>query len=128
MNVRIYVHVEPGKVKLEMVDGYPQELLAIDLNHTVESLSKISPINIGTLNDSILSPEQMVPYDVQLLVGNVAGCSDVTTSQPFFTIGKEVYTLMIYSLCAVYVICHLCALIATYLPSVLYPSSNQSST
>ena len=50
MNVRKYVHVEPGKAKLEMVDGYPQELLAIDLNHTVESLSKISPINIDTLS------------------------------------------------------------------------------
>ena len=49
MNVRKYVHVEPGKAKLEMIDGYPQELLAIDRNHTVESLSKISPINIGTL-------------------------------------------------------------------------------
>ena len=33
-----------------MVDGYPQELLAIDLNHTVELLSKISPINISTLS------------------------------------------------------------------------------
>ena len=46
-NVRKYVHVEPGKAKF---DGYPQELLAIDRNHTVESLSKISPINIGTLS------------------------------------------------------------------------------
>ena len=50
MNVRKYVHVEPGKAKTEMVDGYPQELLAIDRNHTVESLSKISPINIDTLS------------------------------------------------------------------------------
>ena len=50
VNVRKYVHVEPGKAKLEMVEGYPQELLAIYLNHTVESLSKISPINIGTLS------------------------------------------------------------------------------
>ena len=50
MNVRIYVHVEPGKAKLEMFDGYPQELLAIDRNHTVEPQSKISPINIGTIS------------------------------------------------------------------------------
>ena len=50
VNVRKYVHVEPGKAKTEMIDGYPQELLAIDRNHTVESLSKISPINIGTLS------------------------------------------------------------------------------
>ena len=50
VNVRKYVHVEPGKAKTEMVDGYPQELLAIDRNHTVESLRKISLINIGTLS------------------------------------------------------------------------------
>ena len=47
----------------------------------------------------------MVPYDVQLLVGNVAGCS--ATSQPFFTIEKEVLN------------CYLCTVIATYLLSIL---------
>ena len=118
MNVRIYVHVEPGKAKLEMVDGYPQELLAIDLNHTVESLSKISPINIGTLNDSILSPEQMVPYDVQLLVGNVAGCSDVTTSQPFFTREGGIYIDDLQSVCCDYLL-HL-----YYIPAPISPPHN----
>ena len=27
----------------------------------------------------------MVPYDVQLVAGNIAGCGEITTSQHFFT-------------------------------------------
>ena len=52
VNVRKYVHVEPGKAKLEMVDAWlsSRTILAIVRNHTVESLSNISPINIGTFS------------------------------------------------------------------------------
>ena len=45
VNIRMYVHVEPGKAKTEVVNSYPRKLPAIELNHTVDSLSKKSPVN-----------------------------------------------------------------------------------
>ena len=60
----------------------------------------------------------MIPYDVQLLVGNVAGCSDVTTSQPFFTREGGIYIDDLQSVCCDYLL-HL-----YYIPAPISPPHN----
>ena len=68
VNVRQYFSDGVGKVRVASIAGYPREVPGTDLQHEVESLG-----------------EPLVPYDVQLVAGSVAGCGEPATSQPFFT-------------------------------------------
>ena len=91
VSVREYVEDGLGKAKTKTINGYPLELPGIQLNHSVELLSKPSLYHCSIVSDSILSTEPMVPYDVQLVAGNVLGCGAVNTSQPFFTREGGIY-------------------------------------
>ena len=66
---------------------------------------------------SCLHAEEMIPYDVEFLVGNIAGCGDVTTSQLFFTREGGMYELP-----------SLHPLLLLNSDLKFYSSSNQSST
>ena len=47
VSVREYVEDGLGKAKTKTINGYPLELPGIQLNHSVELLSKTSPITIA---------------------------------------------------------------------------------
>ena len=90
VNVRQYFSDGVGKVRVAGIAGYPLEVPGTVLQHVVASLSE--PLRAHGVSASLppspapLPPtEPLVPYDVQLVAGSVAGCGEPVTSQPFFT-------------------------------------------
>ena len=49
MDVRQYVASGPGKAELHSISGYPQQLSARQLNHTVQVLSELNFVFSSTI-------------------------------------------------------------------------------
>ena len=84
INVRQYFPDGDGKVSVASIAGYPLEVPGTVLQHVITSLGKFHRLLQCTCIVSFLT-EPLVPYHVQLVAGNVAGCGEPVTSQPFFT-------------------------------------------
>ena len=85
MKVRQYVADGQGAVKIQTVPDYPQELSSTQLSHTVGNLSKALVFYESFITIFISWPGPEVPYDVQLVASNGAGCGKVTNSKYIFT-------------------------------------------
>ena len=66
-----------------------------------------------------------MPYDVQLVAGNLAGCGEIDTSQPLFTEegGTYVTCIALRYICRTLICCVYTYLHCTEIPTVLAPTS-----
>ena len=107
VNVRQYSSNGQGKIKVDPLDEFPEEIDASPLQFDVRNLgeTQASPKMLFVIPAPLLfssylrlllplpftfpvlysSPAALVPYDVQLVARNLGGCGPLKTSDPFFT-------------------------------------------